>query len=827
MKKLLAASLALVCLSAKADGDLKAALASRGDLWGDQAIQQPGGPSYAFFEKLLPPLRYVNTSYREYPLVLSAPLAQTNARLISNGSAVNVPTHPEQDGRWWGYPVGLTFHVGASDEIFGQDHTKLTGPRFDHGYLPIVHTSYKAEQQQIDEEAFVPAHGAWADHAAVFVKFSTPQRNCRISAAVDSSTPLHLQGNSLLNAKGQTFVLLDDHWQFDEKQKRLTASLDPQHPLMLAVFTTPAEPPADVLGYDQLRQDCIDTWEKTLARCAQIDVPEDIVNRAWKSSVIANLMIAGGDKMYYSAANAYQDMWVAENGDSVRAMAAYGLSDTAKAMLSPILQIHQQGLDYHNAGFKLQLLANMYWLTRDASLIEKYRPLWQPEVDLILKHRQNENGLLPKEFYCGDITNPVYSLNSNANSWRGLCDIAAALDDAGDHAEAAPIATAAADFHTAILAAIAKSERTDFKPDFIPVALFGEEKPYDVLTATKMGTYWELMIPYILGSGILDEPRTTAVLDYLQTRGGLCMGMLRIHQHSGLFANEDGLDDGYTSRYFQAIAQRDDVDRMLVSFYGKLAQGFTRDTFVGAEGSSLVPLDPGGRPMYLPPNTTSNAFFMMMLRTLLVQDTVINEPGPSEKLRLLFATPRAWLEDGKTINAENVPTNFGPVSIKAHSDLSHGQVSVEVSPPQRAPKSTEIRLRLPEKWTITSANIGEEKLSLGLDGAFDITSHHKRFLLQVAVAQSVSSAKPHTYADHFNLLQYMDDQGQLHPVKTAEDWQRRRQDILLAMQQVMGDLPPRDHLPPLDVQITERFTGDGFERLKLTYVADGQERIPA
>ena len=51
------------------------------------------------------------------------------------------------------------------------------------------------------------------------------------------------------------------------------------------------------------------------------------------------------------------------------------------------------------------------------------------------------------------------------------------------------------------------------------------------------------------------------------------MGMVRFHQHSGLFANENGVDDLYGLRYDQALLRRDEVDRVLVSFYGKLRRG--------------------------------------------------------------------------------------------------------------------------------------------------------------------------------------------------------------------------------------------------------------
>src|SRR5258707_15468663 len=65
-------------------------LESKTDLWGEAAMRQPNGASYEFFAPLLPPPRYVNADFRFYPIVLSAPNANVKARLISNGSGVNL-----------------------------------------------------------------------------------------------------------------------------------------------------------------------------------------------------------------------------------------------------------------------------------------------------------------------------------------------------------------------------------------------------------------------------------------------------------------------------------------------------------------------------------------------------------------------------------------------------------------------------------------------------------------------------------------------------------------------------------------------------------------
>src|SRR5438067_13352516 len=63
---------------------------SGADLWGEAAMRQANGLSYEFFQVLLPPPRYVNADFRFYPIVLGAPRARQKARLIANGSGVNL-----------------------------------------------------------------------------------------------------------------------------------------------------------------------------------------------------------------------------------------------------------------------------------------------------------------------------------------------------------------------------------------------------------------------------------------------------------------------------------------------------------------------------------------------------------------------------------------------------------------------------------------------------------------------------------------------------------------------------------------------------------------
>jgi hypothetical protein len=111
--------------------DVNEALTSRADVWGELAIRQPDGPTYAFFESLLPPLRYVETRERHYPICLSAPFAPVKSRYVGNGAGINLAPgiHPE---RWSGYPLGARLLLGEKDDPYGQDRQSLPARRCDH-----------------------------------------------------------------------------------------------------------------------------------------------------------------------------------------------------------------------------------------------------------------------------------------------------------------------------------------------------------------------------------------------------------------------------------------------------------------------------------------------------------------------------------------------------------------------------------------------------------------------------------------------------------------------------------------------------------------------
>src|SRR5258706_2074684 len=168
--------------------NLQEVITSKVDLWGKAALKRTNGPSYEFFAGLLPPLRYVNADFRDYPIVLSAPRGSSKARLVSNGSAVNA----RGGARSWsdvGLPV--TFRVGPDELRFGEIPERVTELHYFKGYLPIVQIRYQHAEAVYEQESFAAVDPQLAAHGMVFVRFSVADGGSgTVAAQVDANSEI-------------------------------------------------------------------------------------------------------------------------------------------------------------------------------------------------------------------------------------------------------------------------------------------------------------------------------------------------------------------------------------------------------------------------------------------------------------------------------------------------------------------------------------------------------------------------------------------------------------------------------------------------------------
>ena len=105
----------------------------------------------------------------------------------------------------------------------------------------------------------------------------------------------------------------------------------------------------------------------------------------------------------------------------------------------------------------------------------------------------------------------------------------------------------------------------------------------------------------------------------------------------------------------------------------------------------------------------------------------VHRSDKAETLRLCFATPPAWLADGKEIKVSNAPTQFGPVSFTIQSKLSQGIVDVDLDLPTRNPPAKSLlRLRLPDGAKLIGSSDGE---------TIDISNLHGHATMQAKVSK--------------------------------------------------------------------------------------------
>jgi hypothetical protein len=707
-------------------------------------MRQPNGASYEFFAPLLPPLRYVNADFRYYPIVLSAPNAKVKARLISNGSGLNLRGGARS---WNDNGISVRFRVGPDEFLFGGLLDRVTQPTLAEGWLPIAEIRYlhpsplqsggnfplaqptpQVPPEIYRLEAFAATTPRLANNGVVFVKFDLAQgTNGHVAVEVDARGPLKFQDGRLLDDQDRLLALFDPTWKWE--RQRAVVRLTPGAVAVLAIPTQPLDA-SSPLGlnpatYAEHRQACAQTWRDLLAQGMNVQTPEPYVNDAWRHLLCQNFELISGDRIHYSAGNQYDKLYESEGSDAALALLVWGYEADFRRLIVPLFDFTRKDLECHVAGFKLNNLCRYYWQTRDPAVVADLRPRWEKEAARLADTRTNEFGLCPKGQYCGDISTLVYSLTVNAKGWRALHDLSAVLAEVAESAEAKRYADNAGDFKKAVLAAIQKSVNRQTTPPFVPVALYSDEPAHDPITATRIGGYWNIVIGYVIASGIFPpgSPEETWIPRYQEQHGGLCMGMLRAGGGYTFWTSANRINPLYGTRYALDTLRRDDPERALVSFYGMLAQGFTRNTFVSGEGCSLTPLDDGGRLIYCPPNSAANAHFLSILRYLLVQDWGLNDDGKPDTLRLLFATPKRWLEDGKEIKVERAPTAFGPVSVRVQSKLSQGELIADLDLPTRnTPSQTLLRIRVPDGWRLTSAKAGTQALKLDDRGTVDISA---------------------------------------------------------------------------------------------------------
>jgi len=644
--------------SAVHEARVAAALRSGRDRWGEQLIASRNGPTYTVAVRRVQPLLFARapqgrslTGSGVYYLPLAMPRDDHGAR----GAFLHVADGSEILARRWTGP-SIAISVGPEGgERYGSCLARLTPARLANGWLPILQTGYRdAARGTYTQESFTARVNG---RLAGFV---------RLTASAPASVELRVGSLSIAVPRGATRTL---HVR----------------------WSPPGQPTeVDTASYATARASVGAYWRERLAEGVQLELPEARVENAARALLVQALVHASR----YSYGNPYEQFSFPETVDMARVVAEYGFHDLSREMLRAALPARPRPYPNWKRGEKLLGFASYHELYRDRATLLRATPTLRRFL-AILEQELQPNGLLPRERYSSDIAEQVYGLHAQATVWQGLREIARAWSRTGQRELAVRARRLAARLGNGLRRAIRSSQRPlEDGSLFVPMRLLDGVAPYEMVTESREASYWNLVAPYALASGIFPPSSREArgVLRYLRLHGARFLGLVRSAVFVLYGADSDvattGVNPVYGNNESRFLAAMDEPDRLTLSLYGQLAAGMTRNTFVGGEGTSVAPVDGAHfRTTYLPPNAAANSTFLETLRLLLVHER-------ANALELAFATPRTWLAAGRRISVRGFPTHFGPVSFAIDAGASSLRVRVEV-PSRTPPGRLRLRLRLP------------------------------------------------------------------------------------------------------------------------------------
>jgi hypothetical protein len=688
-------------------GSIRRALKADRDVWGNELLRSAGGPTY---EKAA---RYLK------PLLLAAAPGRGKPRYLTDSGVYYMP---------FGWPAGgfgartVALHVADGGEVIaGRAHgpklkitvgrerygaclSRLSTPRLYDGHLPILQTRYVDEAGVRYRQESFAGRIAGTRGLVSFVRLtadaSRSDRGVRIRFE-PSAEHLRLSADGTALVRGpDTYVYLGDGARYDGKSVVYTFPAGTTATVYLGWFVDPQPSKRftlDQTSYEAARQRVIDFWTGRLGNAATFDVPEQRVNDAQRSLLIQSATLA----WRYSVGNTYEEFSNAEMMEAAQVMGAYGFQHVHEAILRTSLWRELSKSANWNMGERLLASARYFLLFQDRGFLARHTPELASYVAR-LGQRLAANGhrLLPRERFSADIGVRVFGLHSQAVVWSGLREMAAVWARTGHPGLAARARRIATKLGAGLNRAWRKKAAT--LPDgslFVPVRLVDGEEPYRQLTASRSGSYWNLVMPYALASGLFrpGSPQADGVLSYLFAHGSRILGLVRAGAYS-LYGKArfpvSGTDQVYGLNVARFLADNDRADQLVLSLYGQLAAGMTAGTYVSGEGASIAPIrGEYYRKMLLPPNAGSNSAFLETLRLMLVHETE-GPRGAPNGLELAFATPRPWLRRGAEITVTAAPTSFGRISYRLSA--LDGEVDAVLDVPRSSSLRTlKLRLRLP------------------------------------------------------------------------------------------------------------------------------------
>ena len=463
------------------------------------------------------------------------------------------------------------------------------------------------------------------------------------------------------------------------------------------------------LEYVKSRSETLDFWSDYVRRGAQFEVPEKAVNDLFRANLWHALRLPrrhGGREENVKIDLPYSNFAYGQDGTPWPVNQAvyvdymlYDLRGYHDISVEELLAIYRNNQEAggHVGGYAnwvvytpgmMYAVARNYLLSGDRAALDRLLPQTLMALDWCLAEikRGSEGSGISMGLVRGPLNDGsgegIWAF-SQAYVYAGLDLFGRVLHEIG-HPRTQECLTAASTLRQAIAKnfneAIMRSPLVQLR-DHTWI-------PYVPCEASKSGRLLEQWYPTDVDTGAIHLLRLKA----LPADGLLADCLLNDHEDN-LYLNGWGMaNEPVYNQQATAYLLRDDPKAVIRAFYSYMACAFSHSVFEPVEHRWAWG-------QYFGPPSTDGAWFELY-RNMLIHEM------DDDTLLLLQATPRKWLEDGKTIEVERAPTHYGRLSMKIVSHVASNRLLAQIDmPDRRYPQNLLVRLRHPKRQPIKSVTV--------------------------------------------------------------------------------------------------------------------------
>jgi hypothetical protein len=458
-------------------------------------------------------------------------------------------------------------------------------------------------------------------------------------------------------------------------------------------------------SFEERHAQCREFWQKKLAGGAQIHLPEKRVDEMLHAGLLhLDLVLYGLEPSGTLApmTGVYNPIG-SESAPIIQFLDSMGWHDQARRSLMFFLDKQlASGFMVNYGDYMMETAGAVYAMgehyryTRDDEWVRQIEPKLLKAADFIARWRhRNLRETLRNDGYgmlagkSGDPQDFMRSFMFNSYHYAALARVAEMLANVNPAQSKRLAGEAEAykeDIRTAFFQTVAKSPIMPLGDGTWVPTLPPWVEDRGALALHADGGDWGTVGPFPKES--LVGPEWLIAHGVVRPDEPIAGFLLNFH-HELLTSDSAGLLQPYYSQHPLIHIMRGEQKEFLKAYYNSVAPIADRQTYTFTE-------DYGGGPH----KTHEEAQFLMQTRYMLYLER-------GETLDLLPGIPRSWLQDGETIELQNVATYFGPVSLKVRSKLAENYIEAVVEcSSERRPKTVELRLPHPDGRKATSIKGG-------------------------------------------------------------------------------------------------------------------------